>query len=162
MTIYNYSATLRGQQQALSAYEGQVLLIVNTASQCGFTPQYTGLQNLYETYKNSGFTVLGFPCNQFGNQEPGSDAEIESFCQVNFGVTFPLFDKVDVKGPSAHPLFQYLTQNAHGLFTKDIKWNFTKFLINPYGEVIKRFSPTTTPEKIEKEIQKQLQLNVHQ
>jgi len=125
------------------------LLIVNTASKCGFTPQYKGLQDLYKKHLNNGFEVLGFPCNQFGKQEPGNEEEISNFCTVNYNVTFPIFSKVDVNGPSAHPLFQYLTSSQPGLLgTEKIKWNFTKFLINNDGEPVKRFSPQTSPEQI--------------
>lgn len=154
LTIYDITAkTITGQEQSLSVYKGKVLLIVNTASKCGFAPQYHELQSLYETYQPMGFEVLAFPCNQFMNQEPGTDQQIQSFCQTHYGVKFPLFSKVDVKGENAHPLFQYLTQQSPGWFTGDIKWNFTKFLINRKGEVVGRYAPTTSPKKIEKEIQ---------
>jgi glutathione peroxidase len=131
-----------------------VLLIVNTASQCGFTPQYQGLQSIYNKFEQQGFAVLGFPCNQFGQQEPGSASEIQSFCEARFGVTFPLFEKVDVNGGNAHPLFKYLTKSAPGIFgTEGIKWNFTKFLVDRSGKVVKRYPSTTKPEEIEKDIQ---------
>ena len=136
----------------LRDYEGKVLLIVNTASKCGFTPQYKELEALYKKLGNEKFEVLGFPCNQFGNQEPGEGEEIHSFCEINFGVTFPLFEKVDVKGPNAHPLFKHLCEQKKGLLGGEIKWNFTKFLIDSKGNVVDRFAPTTSPLKLEKKI----------
>ena len=153
--IYNHSCNDNsGNLQNLSAFEGQALLIVNTASKCGFTPQYNGLQELQEKFKDSGFSVLAFPCNQFGGQEPGSSEEIQEFCTVNYGINFPIFEKVDVKGEDAHPLFKYLTSEKKGLLgSESIKWNFTKFLINKEGKPIARFAPNTTPEKISKEIE---------
>ena len=153
--IYNHSCNDNsGNLQNLSAFEGQALLIVNTASKCGFTPQYNGLQELQEKFKDSGFSVLAFPCNQFGGQEPGSSEEIQEFCTVNYGINFPIFEKVDVKGADAHPLFKYLTSEKKGLLgSESIKWNFTKFLINKEGKPIARFAPNTTPEKISKEIE---------
>ena len=153
--IYNHSCNDNsGNLQNLSAFEGQALLIVNTASKCGFTPQYNGLQELQEKFKDSGFSVLAFPCNQFGGQEPGSSEEIQEFCTVNYGINFPIFEKVDVKGQDAHPLFKYLTSEKKGLLgSESIKWNFTKFLINKEGKPIARFAPNTTPEKISKEIE---------
>jgi glutathione peroxidase len=155
MTIYDFKVeTIKGEETTLKAYKGDVLLIVNTASKCGFTPQYQGLQSLYETYKEKGFNILGFPCNQFGAQEPGTNEEILDFCELNFGVNFPMFEKVDVKGDDAHPLFIYLSTEAPGLLgSKSIKWNFTKFLVDRKGHVIKRFAPTDKPETIEKDIQ---------
>lgn len=154
-SIYDFSAnSLEGQSVSLSTYKDKVLLIVNTASQCGFTPQYQGLQSIYNKYKDQGFEVLGFPCNQFGQQEPGSANEIQSFCEARFGVTFPLFEKVDVNGANAHPLFKFLTKAAPGIFgTAGIKWNFTKFLVDRSGKVVKRYPSTTKPEDIEKDIQ---------
>ncbi|BCG57826.1 glutathione peroxidase [Paenibacillus sp. URB8-2] len=154
MSVYDYQAnTLRGQEESLSKYEGKVLLIVNTASKCGFTPQYEGLQKLYEKFKDRGFEVLGFPSNQFASQEPGSSAEIQEFCQLNYGVSFPMYEKIDVNGDNAHPLYKYLTKEAPGaLGSKSVKWNFTKFLVDSEGRVLKRFAPTTTPESIEDEI----------
>ncbi|MEC0092747.1 glutathione peroxidase [Paenibacillus macquariensis] len=151
MSIYDYQVnTIRGEQVSLSNYQGKVLLIVNTASKCGFTPQYTGLQELYEKYKDHNFEILGFPSNQFKEQEPGSNDDIEQFCQLNHGVTFPLFEKIDVKGNTAHPLFQYLSKQAPGVLgSTAVKWNFTKFLVDSDGKVIKRFAPATTPDKIE-------------
>ncbi|NGQ96156.1 glutathione peroxidase [Brevibacillus sp. SYP-B805] len=154
MSIYDFSVrTIRGEEQSMAAYKGKVLLIVNTASKCGFTPQYKGLQALYEKYGSAGLEILGFPCNQFGNQEPGDNEEIMGFCTLTYGVTFPMFAKVDVNGPHAHPLFQYLTKAAPGILgSTSIKWNFTKFLVDRQGHVIKRFAPTDEPEKLEKEI----------
>ncbi|WP_025691387.1 glutathione peroxidase [Paenibacillus zanthoxyli] len=154
MSVYDFNAsTLRGQDESLSKYKGKVLLIVNTASKCGFTPQYKGLQEVYEKFKDRGFEVLGFPSNQFAAQEPGSSEEIQEFCQLNYGVSFPMYEKIDVNGDNAHPLYKYLTKEAPGaLGSKSIKWNFTKFLVDREGRVLKRFAPTTTPESIEDEI----------
>ncbi|WP_018690861.1 glutathione peroxidase [Algicola sagamiensis] len=156
--VYDFRCMLNnGEEITLSDYEGKVLLIVNTASQCGFTPQYKGLEELYEKYKEQGLVILGFPCNQFGQQEPGDDAQIEQFCSVNFGVTFPLFRKVDVNGPDASPLYEYLKDQARGVMrTRAIKWNFTKFLIGKDGQVLKRFSPRTTPKSIDGAVQEAL------
>ncbi|OZT14180.1 glutathione peroxidase [Priestia aryabhattai] len=155
MSVYEYSAkTIKGEEVSLSQYEDKVLVIVNTASKCGFTPQYKELQALYEEMKDQGVEVLGFPCNQFGGQEPGSANDIEQFCELNYGVSFPMFDKVDVKGEHAHPLFTYLAEEAPGVFgSKTIKWNFTKFLVNRQGEVIKRYAPQTAPKDIKKDIE---------
>jgi glutathione peroxidase len=155
MNVYDFSArTISGQDKALADFRSSVLLIVNTASRCGFTPQYKALQELYEKYRLRGFAVLGFPCNQFLFQEPGTAGEIQSFCERNFGVTFPLFEKIDVNGTAAHPLFQYLTTAAPGLFfSKAIKWNFTKFLIDTQGNAVQRFAPMTSPQKIEAAIE---------
>jgi glutathione peroxidase len=159
LSIYDFSVqTASGEKKSLAAYQGQVLLIVNTASKCGFTPQYKGLQSLYEEFKDQGFSVLGFPCNQFGHQEPGTNEEIQQFCQLNYQVSFPVFGKVDVNGPNADPLYKYLTQSAPGVFgTEGIKWNFTKFLIDGNGQVISRFAPNTTPESLSSAISKLLQ-----
>jgi glutathione peroxidase len=159
MSIYDFKAkTIDGREQSLADFSGQTLLIVNTASGCGFTPQYKGLEQLYETYKDRKFTVLGFPCNQFGQQESGSEADIKSFCEMNFGVRFPLFAKIDVKGPKAHPLYQYLVKEKPGLLGfKDIKWNFTKFLVDRNGKVVKRYAPTVKPEAMKADIEKLLQ-----
>lgn len=155
--IYQYEAELlEGQNKKLSDYEGQVLLVVNTASKCGFTPQFSGLEKLYEKYNDQGFTVLGFPCNQFGSQDPGNNEEIGEYCQRNYGVSFPMFAKVDVKGPEAHVIFRYLTNNSKGILGSGIKWNFTKFLIGKDGKVLNRYAPTTKPEAIEEDIQKAL------
>jgi glutathione peroxidase len=157
MSIYDYSVrTIDGHELSLKEYEGDVVLIVNTASRCGFTPQYRELEELYRKYKDQGFVVLGFPCNQFMNQEPGSEAEILDFCQMNYDVTFPLFAKIDVKGPHAHPLFTYLTRQKKGIIGSDIKWNFTKFLVDQSGHVVKRYAPTTTPLHIASDIERLL------
>ncbi|QSO50677.1 glutathione peroxidase [Alicyclobacillus curvatus] len=150
MGVYDFTVTTaNGELQPLEAYRGEVLLIVNTASKCGFTPQYKGLQQLYGEFQGQGFRVLGFPCNQFASQEPGTDEEIQQFCELNYQVTFPVFAKIDVNGPSADPLYKYLTHSAPGVLgTEGIKWNFTKFLIDRTGNVVKRFAPNTTPESI--------------
>ncbi|MFK7828163.1 MAG: glutathione peroxidase [Congregibacter sp.] len=142
-----------GADKSLEDYAGQVLLIVNTASKCGFTPQFAGLEALFEQYKDQGFTILGFPCNQFGGQDPGSNDEIVEFCQLNYGVSFPMFGKLDVNGGNTDPLFKHLKQEAPGaLGSQRIKWNFTKFLINREGKVIKRYAPTSKPEDIAKDV----------
>ncbi len=153
--IYEFSAArLAAAPESLAAYEGKVLLIVNTASECGFTPQFAGLEAIYEKYRDRGFVVLGFPCNQFGGQEPGEAEQIGAFCQKNYGVTFPMFDKIEVNGDGAHPLYQYLKNQAKGLLGSEaIKWNFTKFLVNREGKVIDRFAPTTKPEDIADKIE---------
>jgi glutathione peroxidase len=143
-----HARSIDGEQVDLGDYSGQVVLVVNTASQCGFTPQYQGLQELHDAYADRGFSVLGFPCDQFGGQEPGSDAEIASFCERRFGVSFPLFSKVEVNGDGAHPLFSWLRSEKGGLLGNRIKWNFTKFLVDRRGRVLKRYGPTTPPEKI--------------
>jgi len=158
MTVYDFKARkIDGQEITLASYTGKVLLIVNVASRCGFTPQYRGLEELQEKFENRGFEVLGFPCNQFGNQEPGSETEIRSFCDLQYGVRFPLFSKVDVNGSSTHPLYEFLKKAKPGfLGTKRIKWNFTKFLVDRSGRPIKRYSPQTTPAAIEKDIQSAL------
>ena len=157
-SIYDFSATsLGGKEADLAATKGKVLLIVNTASKCGFTPQYDGLEKVYEKYQGQGFEVLGFPCNQFGGQEPGESGDIAQFCEKNYGVTFPMFEKVDVNGDAAHPLFKYLKDAAPGLLgTKDIKWNFTKFLVGRDGKVVDRYAPTTRPDAISGDIEKLL------
>ncbi len=152
-TFSDFQATsLQGDLVDLARYDGQVVLVVNTASQCGFTPQYAGLQELFEQYGDRGFTVLGFPCDQFGHQEPGSEDEIGAFCERNFGVTFPLFGKIDVNGDDAHPLYQWLRAQKGGLLGSLVKWNFTKFLVGRDGEVIDRYAPTTAPAKLSKDI----------
>lgn len=153
-TVYDYSAkTIDGDEQALATYRGQPLLIVNVASKCGFTPQYQGLEALYKKYADQGLVILGFPCNQFGFQEPGDEAEIKSFCSTRYAVSFPMFAKIEVNGDSAHPLYQHLKSSAKGLLgTEAIKWNFTKFLVDRNGEVVKRYAPTDTPEAIEKDL----------
>jgi glutathione peroxidase len=156
-TIYEFSAKqLNGKDKSLADYKGKVVLIVNTASQCGFTKQYKGLQELYVKYNSKGLEILGFPCNQFGGQEPGTADEIKQFCEVNFSVTFPMFDKVDVNGDNSHPLFNFLKSEKSGLVTDDIKWNFTKFLIDKNGKPVERFASVTTPESLEKHIEKLL------
>lgn len=149
-SIYEFTVCdIKGEKTTLASLQGRVALIVNTASQCGFTPQYQGLETLYQQYKDRDFVVLGFPCNQFGKQEPGSAEEIQKFCAVNFGVSFPLYARLEVNGPNAHPLFKYLKSEARGIFaTQRIKWNFTKFLLDANGKVIKRFAPKTRPEEI--------------
>ncbi len=154
-TVYDFTAnSLQGQPVQLSDYAGKVLLIVNTASECGFTPQYAGLQQLYDRYRDRGFVVLGFPCNQFGGQEPGSAAEIGAFCQKNYGVTFPMFEKIDVNGDDAHPLYRWLKQSAPGVLGSErIKWNFTKFLIDRTGQVKARYAPTTKAEDLAADIE---------
>lgn len=149
-TFYQLTATsLRGQQISMADYAGKVILVVNTASHCGFTPQYAGLESLYKKYADQGLVVLGFPCNQFGKQEPGNADEIAQTCHINYGVSFPMFEKVEVNGPAAHPLFRYLKDELPGVLGGRIKWNFTKFLIGRDGKPLKRFAPISTPEKIE-------------
>jgi len=154
MSIYDFNVkTLTGQKIALSTYKGKVLLIVNVASKCGFTPQYKGLQTLYELYHDRGFEVLGFPCNQFREQEPANEKEIQQFCTLNYGVKFPMFAKIKVNGDDAHPLYRYLKKEQPGfLGTKSIKWNFTKFLVDRKGDVIKRYGSMTKPEEIASDI----------
>ena len=161
MALYEHAITLNnGEQTTLEQYKGKVLLIVNTASKCGFTPQYEGLESLYKRYNDKGFEILGFPCDQFGHQEPGSDEDIAQFCSLNFGVSFPLFKKTNVNGPDTNPLFEELKNEVPGLLgTKRIKWNFTKFLVNAQGKVLKRYAPTVKPEAIEKDIAKLLSVN---
>mgnify|MGYP001602855092 CR=1 FL=1 len=153
-SVYDFSArTIDGDEQKLSAYKGKTLLVVNVASKCGFTPQYTGLEALYEKFKDKGFVVLGFPCDQFGHQEPGDENEIKNFCSLNYDVKFPLFAKIEVNGANAHPLYKYLKSQAKGLLgSESIKWNFTKFLIDKDGKVMTRYAPVDTPEKIEKDV----------
>ncbi|WP_172145890.1 MULTISPECIES: glutathione peroxidase [Pseudomonas] len=146
--------TIKGEQKTLADFGGKAVLVVNTASKCGFTPQYKGLENLWQQYKDKGLVVLGFPCNQFGKQEPGNEGAISEFCELNFGVSFPLFKKVDVNGSDAHPLFVKLKKQAPGLLgSQGVKWNFTKFLISADGKQIKRFAPTTKPEDLTAEIE---------
>jgi glutathione peroxidase len=152
--IYDFSAkALAGDEIALKKFEGQVLLIVNTASACGFTPQYKGLEALHQELGPRGFAVLGFPCNQFGNQEPGSADQIEQFCSTNYAITFPMFAKIDVNGDNAHPLFKYLKTAKSGLLGPSIKWNFTKFLVDRSGKVVARHAPTARPESLTREIE---------
>ena len=156
-TIYDFKVlNNKGAEVDFSQYEGKVLLIVNTASKCGFTPQYDGLEALYQKYKDKGLVVIGFPCDQFAHQEPGSDEEIAEFCRLNHGVTFPLMSKIEVNGDGAHPIYKYLKSVAKGTFGSAIKWNFTKFLISRDGKTVKRYAPTVTPEKMEKDIQEML------
>ena len=149
-TVYDFTAkTIGGKDVKLSEFKGKVLLIVNVASHCGLTPQYAGLENLYRKYNARGLEILGFPCNQFGGQEPGSEDEIKSYCEVNFGVSFPLFSKIEVNGANAHPLYRFLKRERRGIFcTESIKWNFTKFLVDRHGNVVDRVSPKTKPESL--------------
>jgi glutathione peroxidase len=152
--VYDFTAkSLAGEDIPLKRFEGQVLLIVNTASACGFTPQYKGLQALHEEFEPRGFSVLGFPCNQFGSQEPGDAMQIEQFCASNYAITFPMFAKIDLNGSNAHPLYQYLKNEKSGLLGASIKWNFTKFLVDRSGKVVARHSPTAKPEGLTKEIE---------
>ena len=157
-SVYDFTAkTLAGKEVSLADYKGQILLIVNTASKCGFTPQYEGLEKLYEELHPKGLTILGFPCNQFGAQEPGGADEIGQFCQVNYGVSFPMFGKIDVNGSQAHPLYKFLTQAKRGVFgTANIKWNFTKFLIDRKGNAVARYGSSTKPEQIRPAVEKLL------
>jgi glutathione peroxidase len=155
MSLYNIDVvTIDGRPQSLAEYRGQVLLIVNMASRCGFTPQYAGLEELFQRNKDRGFSVLGFPCNQFGHQEPGSETEIQQFCSTNYHISFPMFAKIEVNGSATHPLYQFLKNEQAGILgTQAIKWNFTKFLVNRQGDVVSRYAPTTTPEKIADDLQ---------
>ena len=157
-TFFDLSANLlSGKEQDFSAYQGKVVLVVNVASKCGFTPQYTGLEALWKKYKDRGLVILGFPCNQFNGQEPGDAAEIASFCSLTYPVCFPLFAKVEVIGGGTHPVYQHLKSAAPGVLgTEGVKWNFTKFLVDKKGEVVSRYAPTTTPESLEKDIEKLL------
>jgi glutathione peroxidase len=148
--FYSFKAkSLHGKEISMDAYQGKTVLIVNTASQCGLTPQYEGLEKLYQKYKDKGLVILGFPCNQFGHQEPGDEKSISEGCLVNYGVTFPMFAKIEVNGENAHPIYKYLKKELRGLFGSRIKWNFTKFLIDSNGQPVKRFAPTAKPEKID-------------
>ncbi len=156
-TLSDFTAnTLTGQEQDLAAYAGKVVLVVNTASKCGLTPQFEGLETIYEKYVDEGLVVLGFPCNQFASQDPGTSDEIGEFCTKNYGVTFPMFEKIDVNGDDAHPLYKWLKSEKGGMLGDAIKWNFAKFLIGRDGNVIKRYSPTTAPEKLAGDIEKAL------
>lgn len=156
-SFYDFSATsINGKPISMSEYQGKVVLVVNTASQCGLTPQYKGLQYLHEQYSDAGLVVLGFPCNQFGRQEPGDGSAISEFCEINYGVSFQLFEKVEVNGAQAHPLFKFLKKKLGSLLGSSIKWNFTKFLVDADGTPYKRYAPTTTPESLEKDIQQLL------
>ena len=178
MSVYDFSAkTIDGKDTKLDAYKGKWMLVVNVASKCGLTPQYEGLEALYEKYQAKNFTMLGFPCDQFGHQEPGTEAEIQQFCSLNYGVTFPMFSKIEVNGPNAHPLYQYMRKEQPGLVAEDaikgsrlyehlaktnpeslksdvVRWNFTKFLVDPNGKVVKRYEPDVTPDRIEAEVAK--------
>jgi glutathione peroxidase len=155
MDFYDFSAKdINGHEINMNEYKGKVLLVVNTASKCGFTPQLKELEELYKEYRGIGLEILGFPCNQFLNQEPGSNNDVKNFCEINYGVTFNMFEKIDVNGNNAHPIFKYLKSKEKGFLTSDIKWNFTKFLINKEGNVVKRYSPTTAPSKIRTDIEK--------
>lgn len=157
-TAYEFTANdIAGKPRKLKDYQGKVLLVVNTASRCGLTPQYKGLEALYQAHKGQGLVILGFPCNQFGAQEPGSESEISEFCEVNYGVSFPMFAKIDVNGSDTHPMWKWMKESAPGLLGSEaIKWNFTKFLINRQGAVVERFAPTATPEDIKPAIEKVL------
>ena len=156
-TIYDFTVpTSNGQEQSLADYKGKVVLIVNTASQCGFTPQYEGLEALHNNYSERGLVVVAMPCNQFGAQEPGNNDSIQEFCQLNYGLSFPVMGKIDVNGAAQHPLYRYLTKQAKGLITDSIKWNFTKFLVNREGQVIERFASVTKPDALAKHIEKLL------
>ncbi|BBF45107.1 glutathione peroxidase family protein [Lachnospiraceae bacterium KM106-2] len=153
MNFYDFKAKkITGQEVSMRDYEGKVLLVVNTASKCGLTPQLTGLEELYKENKEAGFEILGFPCNQFAKQDPGDNKEISEFCLINYGVTFNMFEKIDVNGENAHPIYKFLKEQKKGILSGEIKWNFTKFLIDQEGNVVKRYSPTTKPEKIKKDI----------
>lgn len=162
MNVYQFKAkTIKGKEVSLEEFSGKVLLIVNTASECGFTPQYAELQEIYNQYQDKGFSVLGFPCNQFGRQEPGNEEQIAEFCSLHYGVGFPMFAKVDVNGDHAHPLFKYLSEEAPGILgSKVIKWNFTKFLVDQNGKVIDRYAPTTNPKEIVNDIESLLAQNL--
>jgi glutathione peroxidase len=156
--IYDFSVEdPHGNQQSLSRYQGKVMLVVNTASKCGFTPQYKELQALYEAWHEKDLEILAFPCNQFGQQEPGSNEEIQQFCQLNYGLTFPVFAKIEVNGKDAHPLYKYLCSQKKSIQSADIQWNFTKFLIDQNGNVVNRYEPSVKPKEIEKEIEKEIQ-----
>jgi glutathione peroxidase len=159
-SFYQFSArSLQGKEIEMATYRGKVVLVVNTASKCGLTPQFEGLENLYKTYKEKGLVILGFPCNQFANQEPGSDKEIAEGCLINYGVTFQMFSKIEVNGVNTHPIYKYLKKSLSSLFGRNIKWNFAKFLINREGKPVKRFAPTTKPEQLVKDIERLLDSN---
>lgn len=156
--FYDFEArSLNGKPESMAKYKGKVVMVVNTASNCGLTPQYEGLEKLYQQYRDQGLVILGFPCNQFGGQEPGNASDIQEFCQINYGVSFPIFEKIDVNGAQAHPVFVYLKSKLGGIFGSRIKWNFTKFVLDRHGKPVKRFSPVTKPEDIEPTIKKLLQ-----
>jgi glutathione peroxidase len=155
--VFEFSAKLNnGEEKPLADYRGKVLLVVNTASKCGFTPQYKGLEELYQKLHAQGLEILGFPCDQFGHQEPGTDDDIKSFCELNYGVTFPLFAKIEVNGDGAHPLYKFLKSQAGGILGEGIKWNFTKFLVSREGQVLERYAPITTPAGLEADVVKAL------
>ena len=157
MRFYDFKARkMNGQEVRMDNYQGKVVLVVNTASKCGLTPQFKGLEALYQEYKNQGLEILGFPCNQFANQDKGSNEEIHELCQLNYGVTFTMFEKIEVNGENAHPLYKFLRKEAKGLFGNKIKWNFTKFLIDSQGNIIKRYAPTVKPQQIKTDIEKLL------
>ncbi|WP_062049377.1 glutathione peroxidase [Bacillus sp. JCM 19034] len=159
MSIHEFTVKKsNGEEQSLEAYKGRVLLIVNTATKCGLAPQFEGLEELYQRYRDQGFDVLGFPSNQFMNQEPVEDSDMTKTCKINFGVNFPLFAKIDVNGSNAHPLYTFLKKEQKGVLSSEIKWNFTKFLVDRQGNVVKRYGPQVKPEKIEDDIKKQLQV----
>ncbi len=155
--FYDFKAkTLQGKEIGMDSYKGKTVLVVNTASKCGLTPQYEGLEAMYRKHKDNGLVILGFPSNQFANQEPGDEKSIAEGCLLNYGVTFPMFSKIDVNGPDAHPIYKYLRRKLPGVFSSKIKWNFTKFLIDSEGRPVKRFSPVTKPEKIEEYLEKKI------
>ena len=157
MKFYDFKARkMNGQEVSMEAYKGKILVVVNTASKCGLTPQFKELEELYQEYKTKGVEILGFPCNQFAKQDSGSNEEIHEFCQLNYGVSFNMFEKIDVNGNNAHPLYKFLKNEKKGLFSKEIKWNFTKFLVDSEGNVVKRYAPTVKPLKIEEDIKKLL------
>jgi len=156
-SVYEFTVpTSTGEEKSLEDYRGNVLLVVNTASKCGFTPQYQGLQSLYDQYQERGLVIIAMPCNQFGGQEPGSNAEVQEFCQLNYGLSFPVMGKIEVNGSGRHPLYSYLTAQAKGIVTESIKWNFTKFLVDRQGQVVKRFAPITKPADMAASIEKLL------
>lgn len=156
-SLYDFNAiTIDGKDRSLADFKGKAILVVNTASQCGLTPQYTGLQELYASHHDKGLEILGFPCDQFGHQEPGDEAEIATFCTKNYGVTFPMFSKIDVNGPNEHPVFAFLKKQTSSPLGSKIKWNFTKFLVDADGKPIKRFAPTTKPSKLTADVEKLL------
>ncbi|WP_096186697.1 glutathione peroxidase [Evansella halocellulosilytica] len=157
MSLHDYTATMiDGQKKSLADFKGKVIVVVNTATKCGFAPQFAELERIYKDYKDDGLVIIGFPSNQFMNQEPGSNEEVKQVCSTEYGVTFPLTEKVDVKGPNIHPIFDYLTSEKKGFLNEQIKWNFTKFLVDQNGEVVERYAPKTSPDKIEKDIKKLL------
>lgn len=161
ITIYDFKAlTSNGKELDFNQFRGKVLLIVNTASKCGFTPQFAGLEELNQKYKDKGLVILGFPCNQFAHQDPGNDEEIANFCQVNYGVTFQMMKKIDVNGPNEHPIYKFLKEKTKNILGEDIKWNFTKFLISPDGNTIKRYTPTVKPSRMEKDIEEMLLVEI--